>query len=236
MNTKRLVLSIIGLAGIGIAVGLMLSQLAAIRIAPTEAVEVTHGQPAYAFEASYLTISFEEMVRTADLIVSGQVAEIGKTKWNQDGGEYWEETYKDEGGETRIGAFPYFEVTLSPEQVVFDPSHAADQPIVVTLIGMSPSDTQAAPDELGLRPGSEIVAFIRHGEVAWWRGQLDYDKVSGSFSIGRKPVLQFMGVPNESYMRLGEDGLFKFATRLDQTEALSLAELTMLVQDVRGNP
>lgn len=242
MKIKSLGITVIGLTLIGIVMGLAVSRFVTAKVEPTTANSVgqteqgeqVHSVPPFKFETSYAAVPFEDMVQTADVIVAGSVVDISKTKWNQDSGEYWEQTLKDDVGETRLSAIPYYEVTIIPKQVFVDPAQVANGKVVVTIIGMSPSDTAAAADELGLKAGSKIVAFVRQGELAWWNGSFTYNKTSGSFSYGMKPVLQMIGVPKDSFLEQGSDGLFRFSSRPDQSEAFTMSDLTRLVQEVRS--
>lgn len=104
-------------------------------------------------------------------------------------------------------ALPYYEVTISPEQVIADSFGVKDQ-LVVTVVGTSPVDYQTTAQDFGLKSGDEIIAFVEQGEIAWWNGRVTYNKTAGSFEMGMKPVLMFMGYPGDSYLLKGPDGLY----------------------------
>ena len=47
---------------------------------------------------TYRAVPFTEMARTADVAAAGVVVAISPTRWNQDSGQYWDETRVDAAG------------------------------------------------------------------------------------------------------------------------------------------
>ncbi len=240
--TRRFTLTIFVLTSVGVAAGLIMSKLAEGSLTTRGGVGamasisdagVLKGQLPGAVHFSYEALPSEEMVKNADAILMGRVTSIGQTKWNQDSGDYWEATLKDDLGDTTVVALPYFEVTLSSEHIIADPRGMATPETVVTLLGASHASDEVVDEELGLKVGDTVIAFLRQGEIAWWGGKIVYDKGTGMISYGMKPVLQLMGVPNQSYMLQNVDGSFQFSTRPEQLRAYSLAEFARLVEELR---
>lgn len=60
------------------------------------------------------------MIKNADVIVAGKVIAIGETRWNQDSGQYWEETFQYGAYETIVSALPYYEITMSVDRLLAD--------------------------------------------------------------------------------------------------------------------
>ena len=186
-------------------------------------IERSYKPPGPSFSASYAYVPFVEMIKYADLILTGQVTNIGETKWNQDSGEYWEETFKDEIGETTIPALPYYEVTISPAQIIVDALGINEDQLVVTVVGMS--------GENNLKTGDEMYTFVRQGEMAWYDGNVTYNAKTYSFETGWKSVLFFTGAPDQSYLLKGPDGQYQFVENYEQLGPFSLDELINLIQE-----
>lgn len=242
MKPAKLIFSILGLAGLGVAVGLTIRLLGAMGVGFGAGVNQTtnsdiksySGRPPARVQFSYGAVSFEEMVKGASVILAGKVTNIGETKWNQDSGAYWEKTIKDEIGETTVTALPYYEVTISPEQIIVESFGVKDQ-LVVTLIGTSPADYPIAAEDFGLKSGADIIAFVEQGEIAWGN-EVTYNEATYSFESAMKPVLGFMGYPRDSYLLKGEDGLYRFLGRPEPSRPFSSGELAELIQEKRGMP
>lgn len=243
MMPVKLVFSIIGLTGLGVGVGLTIRLLGAPGVGSKGGVNGTttslniesySGPPAPVVAMSYGAVSFEEMMKGASVILAGKVTNIGETKWNKDSGAYWEETIKDEIGETTVTALPYYEVTISLGQVIADSFGITDQ-LVVTVVGTSPADYPIATEDFGLTSGADIIAFVEQGEIAWGN-EVTYNEATYSFESAMKPVLRFMGYPRDSCLLKGEDGLYRFLGRPELSGPFSSGELTRLIQEKRGMP
>lgn len=204
--------SIIGIVLIaGVLVAITRSDLLARAPRSTKAVAVQT-------EGIYELVPFDQMIAEADLIAVGQVAAISDPFWNQDGGDYWEPA----PGETRL---PVHTVAIHISQYLAGGS--SDDPVVVTVIGNSPSGPNVTDDAgnqviVGSDPahqlqvGQQGVFFLRHTELAW-RG-------------GPKAVVYFMGYPAHSYLLLGDDGLYHGGP---DDLALSLDDLIQMIHDLR---
>jgi hypothetical protein len=174
------------------------------------------------FIGTYGYLSFDDTIKYSDVILIGQVTNTEETKLNQDSGEYWAETIKDEVGETTIAASPYYEMTISPAQIIVDVL-GIEKEVVVTTLGNSPLDY----GELRLKPGDEIIAFLFQHEIAWHNGEVTNNKNTNSFETGRKPVLGFIAAPNQSYLLKGSDGLYHFVENYEQLGPFALDALTV---------
>jgi hypothetical protein len=243
MKPMKVLFSLLILVGLAVGIGLTISLLAPMGIRFNTGVNETStnsnsatyaGRPPVAVEMTYATVSFDEMIARADIILAGQVTKIGETKWNQDSGAYWEQSIKDDNGETIVHALPYYEVMLTPEQIIIDSLGIKGDQLVITVIGTSPSDYQTAIHENSLKSGDNIITFVRKAEIAWWAGEVTFNKETNSFESGKKPVLLFMGSPDSSYLLRRPDGLYRFVARQDEPGPLSLGELTKLVQEKRN--
>jgi hypothetical protein len=245
MKYVKLVLSIIGLTCLGVGVGLILTILG-IRITgfstggngtlTNRDIESYPKQAPGFVAASYAAVSFEEMAKRSQVILAGQVTNIGETKWNQDNGSYWEETVKDDIGETTIAGLPYYEVTILPEQIILD-SVGTEGQLVITVIGTSPANSQeAGMGDFSLKPGNEVVVFVRQGQLAWRSGEVTYDQETNSFDSGHRSVLFFMGNPDSSYLLKGADDLYRSSVDQEQASPLSLDELIKVIEEIRELP
>lgn len=200
------------------------------RANPTEA-NVSISEPPMTM--SYAAVTFPELMNEADTILAGQVLDISSTRWNQDSGEYWEETIKDAEGETTVQALPYFELTLLPAQTVVD-TVGIDSEFVITVIGYSPQDYPSTEAGIAsLTPGADIIVFLEEREIAWWNGQTTYNPRLGAFDSGRKTVLAFVGAPNDSMMVETSEGLYDFPAENGAVGAMTFDALATLVQETR---
>lgn len=197
------------------------------------AIEHSSGQSAPVFISSYVYTPFDEMVKSADVIFLGQITHIGETKWNQDSGEYWQETIKDEFGETIVPALPYFEVTISPVQMIVN-TLDIEGPVVVTVLEHSPLDSLGG--EFDLKIGDEIITFVSQSEIAWYFGEVTYNNSTKAFESGRKTVLLFTAAPNQSSLMKNNDGSYQLSTDMEQVGPFSLDELISLIEEKRGAP
>ncbi|GAB4578501.1 MAG: hypothetical protein Fur0022_12360 [Anaerolineales bacterium] len=241
MKSLKLTLSILVLVFFGIGTGLVLSysnilgrkSSDGIENVSSPIIEQTTRRTAPVFISSYAYTPFDETLKKADVIFVGQITNIGETKWNQDSGEYWEETIKDEFGETTIPAQPYFEVTISPLQLILD-TFGVDGPIVVSVLENSPLDS--AGGDFKFKIGDEIIAFVSQHEIAWYYGEVTYNNRTRAFESGKKSVLLFTAAPNQSSLVKNEDGLYQLMTDYEQVGPFSLDEVILLVQEERATP
>ncbi len=204
--TSQQVIKILGLIAAFGAVAVAGWQVGALalRAGPVEAeVGVT-----------YKDLSFEEMATAADLVVAGQIAAISPTRWNQDSGEFWEDTFVDGyGRQVADTALPYYEVTVAAQRTLVDGAGldlAPGAPVVFTVIGQSPA---AAPGTAGvlvsaghadgaidLAVGSPAVVFARRADMAW-RG-------------GTRAILQPLGNPAAAVVAVEPGQLDALADKL----------------------
>ena len=190
------------------------------------------------FDSTYEYVPFETMIKEAGVIVAGKVIAVGETRWNQDSGEYWEETFKDGDYETIVSALPYYEITMSVDQLLADSLGVKDGQLIITVIGTSPVDNQELASPIHPKSGEEIVAFVRQGEIGWRSGPITYNKDDGSLETGRKAAILFLGGPDNSHLLKNESGLYYRPSAKDspveeQISPMSLEDLTKIVQDKR---
>jgi hypothetical protein len=131
---------------------------------------------------TYRAVPFTEMARTADVVVAGEVVAISPTRWNQDSGQYWEETRVDAAGRsTSETALPYYEVTVRAARPIVSDARrplAAGGTLVLTVIGASPLDARhpargpmpAETNALGVGVGDTAVFFADATSLAWRSG------------------------------------------------------------------
>jgi len=201
-------------------------------------------QPVDLYQDSYAYESFEWMLENADIIAAGKVLAIGQTRWNQDNGEYWEESLQDDSGfETVVSATPCYTLTLSVDRLLVGSLGLKEDRLVTTVVGVSPLDQPAATPPFHPRIGDEIVAFVRRGEIGWYNGDIRYDP-EGGFEIGRKTALLFAGGPDNAHLIINGQGLYHrpsatqspFAPAAELTRAISLDELATMVGEKRAAP
>lgn len=146
------------------------------------------------FSAVYTDMTFDERIAQANSAIAGKVLQISPTLWNQDSGQYWESD--------QTTALPYFTIEIAVDRVIF-----ADEPLketlTVTVIGQSPVGSLDADNDIqaeqsvNLQVGDEVVVLAQKTEMAW--------------RDGSRPIWQLMGLPSESYLQKGADGLFYLA-------------------------
>lgn len=173
-------------------------------------------------EFSYALEPREEMIKTADVIFAGRVTDISPTQYNQDSGEYWEQTTVEEGLETTHTALPVFTIEMTVDEVWVD-EVGLEETAVLTQVGYKPIDVtdpvldpgetdQTEPSsDWQLQIGDEIIAFVVQREIAWWDGQpvraIPYED-GFSFEVGRREVLRFANAPADTYLLRQADGRY----------------------------
>jgi len=184
------------------------------------------------------------MNKNADVIVAGRAMAIGETKWNQDSGEYWEEVFQDDSGyETIVRAVPYYEITMSADDLIADSLGLKEGHLIITVIGFSPLDQQAEAPTFHPKIGDEIVAFVRQAEIGWYSGEITYNREDG-FETGRRDALLLIGGPDNSHLLRNENGLYYrpsakeslFSPAAELTGAITLEQLDRIVHEKRTTP
>lgn len=214
---------------------LALGAVAVVLAQGTGQAETARGDaPKVVSHVTYEQVSFDAMAATAQGVYAGTIADVSRTKWNQDSGEYWEETLTDaQGLETIEAALPYYEVTLDVERPIVDEVGAVadaaggQRRMVFTVVGMSPADEiDAAREALGIGTGEDhahiaagqpAVVFAKTSTIAW-RG-------------GSRTVLQLIGDPRQSIVPVAIDG--EVATDGESGAPATLDALVEQVQVIR---
>ncbi|MCB9418958.1 MAG: hypothetical protein H6667_04100 [Ardenticatenaceae bacterium] len=158
-------------------------------------------------EFSYAIEPREEMIKTADAIFAGRVTDISSTQYNQDSGEYWEQTTEEGGLETTHTAQPVFTIELTVDEILVD-EVGLGETAVLTQVGDSPLDGN---NDWSIQIGDDIIAFVVQRETAWWDGQpvraIPYED-GFSFEVGRRDVLRFANAPHDTYLLRQADGRY----------------------------
>jgi hypothetical protein len=213
-NTKTLLL----------AFGATLGLLLAACTSPESSVErVEHVESVEHVEVSscYVEASFEDRIEQSNLIFTGTVMNMSPTRWNQDSGEYWEEEVDD----TIYTALSFYTVEISVDKLIVADHQIDDDRVILTILGANPSTSEeGVVTEYGLvsssldgdvpdwQVGDEIVVFARQTELAW--------------RDGKRPIWQLIGLPTESYLVKGDDGLYYFQNSdAERANVLSLETL-----------
>jgi hypothetical protein len=241
MKPAKIFGALVGLASFGIFLGFSLNlfNVYPFKEDTTPVLNISSAPtPPDIFTSDYEYVPFETMIKEADVIMAGKVIAIGETRWNQDSGEYWEETFKDGVGETRVSALPYYEITVSVNQLLADSLGVKEDQLIITVIGMSPVDHQAQASTIHPKNGDEIVAFMRQGEISWRSGPVTYNKEEGSLETGRKAAMLLLGGPNNSHLLRDGNGLYYRPSAKDspvdeQISPMSLEDLTEWVLGYR---
>jgi hypothetical protein len=172
---------------------------------------------------SYTGASFEDRIERSNLIFAGTVMNMSPTQWNQDSGEYWEE----EVDGTVYTALPFYTVEVSVDKLtVADSSIGKSRGVILTILGANPltskedAVTKRGPvfnslnaDVPDLQVGDEIIVFARKTELAW--------------RDGKRPIWQLIGLPTESYLLKGDDGLYRFQNSPTKGEGVLSLETLM---------
>lgn len=136
-----------------------------------------------------------EMEKSADWIVVGKIDKISPASWNQDSGEYYQDSSSM--------ALPVHYITISVSRYI-EGAKSSDS-LVVTVVGVSPTGVLTAningasttvegkPDH-DLAEGDQAIFFLRNTQITW-RG-------------GARPAIMLMGVPSQSYLKQGSDGSY----------------------------
>lgn len=229
MQKQRFVFLWSGAVVAGVVVGLLLASCfpAPIRLQPNSPLVIGLNHPATAsnqavkgmsFDRLYASHTFGEMVDLADTIFVGKVTDISPVQWNQDNGEYWDEAPGDS-----MSAFPIRYITVDLVKPIVPETLDASQKITSmtdsVLLDEKNNVTNQEEMEQGLRVGDQVVIFVRQTKLAW-RG-------------GMHPATMLMGIPDHSYFKLGEDGLYHGELL---KEPLDLETLIQKILDERASP
>lgn len=143
---------------------------------------------------SYAEVPIDEQIEKADVIVAGTIESISGTRWNQDSGEYWEETDKREDREHPHLAVAFYTMEISVDRPIVTDRDLADR-VEITVVGTSPLDDKRA--EFPVEVGDKVVIFAKRSELAW--------------RDGRRQILMFLSAPESSLFWQGEDGLYRMS-------------------------
>lgn len=162
--------------------------------------------------ASYIGVTREDMVASADAIFLGKVVAISPTRWNQDSGEEWNDDAT--GGDS---GFQIHLIEVEILQPIVD-TIGLGKHVTITGLGTSPLDSYGYADH-NLKESDQAVFFIVQSQLAWRGGET-------------RPILEFMGAPEYSYFLQGKDGLYHHE-RPESPLALSFKDTVSLVAQKR---
>lgn len=134
--------------------------------------------------ASYLAEPVDDVIRQADFIVSGKVAYISESSWNQDGGEFWDGTQGD------MASLQLHHMVIEIQNAYRSPGEI-DEFIDVSIIGPSPLDDAESQNPFFV--GDSAVFFLNRTDLPY-RG-------------GRRPAVIFTGAPELAHMKQLADTL-----------------------------
>lgn len=184
MVARKLKLMLIGTLIIGLITGLTLVGLKVSRGEQTQnPAESAYSNIVIDQQASYISLSREEMIEQADIIFLGRVVNISPTRWNQDSGEPWYDNVIGSGLQLH---YIEFEVL----QPIVD-TLGLKQQVTITALGASPLEGQA---DHSLQVGNEALVFAVETDLVW--------------RDGTRPILELAGAPEDAHFIRGQDGLY----------------------------
>ena len=226
--------SLLRLAGIGMLLGIALSCTSPTIVSSivdkhneNSVDEIRKTSRGPTFSGSYGAPANGDILQYSDFVIKAQVNSISHTRWNQDSGEYWEETIVDDIGETTVVALPYYEIDFSVEDILLDEIEEVEEQITITVIGNSPLDYG---ESLGLEVGDTIISVHGKGEMAWRTKPVTYNQDGGFMETGKKPTYRFIGYPNDAYLLQGADGLYSGTVFKNELGPLSLKTIKELIR------
>lgn len=176
--------------------------------------------------ASYINLSYENLINQSDIILVGTLSEISPSKWNQDSGEYW----SDDSNPRLATPVEFHMLKFNISKTIIDKIGINDQPTIdITVLGVSPLDGNA---DYSLAVGDNVVVFANKTELIWRGGQT-------------KPIIEVATAPSfDFFIKSTKDGLFKgravrdlgkgnFAT---ENVSLALPDLILQIQSITQKP
>lgn len=177
---------------------------------------IIHHEQLYNASAVYLFVDFNEMANHATAIFVGKITGFPRAQWNQDSGEYWDDT-KDS---STSASFVVSYTTIEVQESIIDSIGLEKQVQIPSLSESYILDEKLNVVEERERPhhlseGDRAIFFIKQTNLAW-RG-------------GTRQVLYMAAMPTHAYFKQGEDGLYRGellegAFTLDELKAKILAE------------
>jgi hypothetical protein len=219
----------------------------------TDAAPPQNQQVSVSVSSESISMTREEAIANADLIVEARVINISATQWNQDNGEYWQETtvYDAERGlETSHSAWPIHTIELSIVEPIID-AIGVGQTVTLTVLGKSPgaqdptvegqSIQVAGGPSPTLSVGDEVILFATQGEIAWRDPSRPIRLVEAPdgttyFDVGTRSIISFLASPADSYLVKQDDGLYHSVEgAIMGQEPLSRDALLRQIAEVRPN-
>lgn len=158
---------------------------------------------------TFAEVPVNEQIKKSDVIVSGTIVDISTTQWNQDSGEYWEETHK---GVFR-NATAYHTITILNERSLVNEKRL-EKEIVLTIAAASPLDFES--HETAFSVGDKVVFIARRSQMEWRNG--------------KRPILMLLSSPEASIYKQDSDGLYSIE---GSDGELSFDELSSKISSLR---
>jgi hypothetical protein len=213
MNNKKALLLI------SIPTGVLLALLLFLRIPSSlflsQEIKIPTSTPQIVTSSSYIWMSMEEIIKSADAIIEARVESISGTLWNSDDGEPWEPDFPEE-----ISFSQYVPLDLQIHYITLFVKHDLLQhfnkgkEIEVVVLDNSPRDGFGASHDLEV--GDHIIAFMQKNEIAW----------KGC----KKQILQFISRPLNSYYKQGKDGNY---FHVDGPTPISISDIFEMASEIR---
>lgn len=162
-------------------------------------------------DMSYVEVSRDEMIDSADAIFVGKVISISPTHWNQDNGEEWNDDAI--GGDSGLQIHTIEVEIIRP---IVD-TIKLEKRITITVLGSSPIEGYA---DHNLKESAQAVFFVRQTELAWRGGET-------------RLVFEFIGAPVYSYYLRESDGMYHDGR--PNAQALSLDGIIKLIAQRRAD-
>lgn len=136
--------------------------------------------------ASYLSLTYEKQIKSADIVFVGKLIEISPSRWNQDNGEYWEKTSAEQPP-----SLQYHTLKFDISEFIIDKIQQRSQSsLEVTVLGASPLDGNA---DYSLAIGDNVIVFAKRTELAWKEGN------------HRKPIMEIVTAPEFAFLVQSND-------------------------------
>lgn len=116
-------------------------------------------------QASYISLTYEQLIKGADIIFVGKLTNISPSKWNQDSNEYWE----DDSSPRLATPIQLHTLQFDVSRLIIDKIGVESQKTIeVTVLGPSLMDGNT---DYNLSIGENVIVFARRTDLIWRDGQ-----------------------------------------------------------------
>ncbi len=152
-------------------------------------------------EAEYVVFPYETVIENADIVVAGRVVDIGRVRWNQENGRFWDGDHATMFHLVTIQADEVFAGDIKPgnnfEIIIFGGDHTNENGMGI-IDGVLEGEIANLDESLQLN--ERVLIFAEYDELQWSK--------SGGVSDSTYPVIAPIGGPSQGIMRLSDDGVF----------------------------